>query len=110
MPCLRDTEANPVPIGRHVWAWRILGLAAVIALTEFAVLQISERLRERYPLTSFDRSRDAEQIVSLRSYAARRRLGSFLPPNDAELSLRETMLQSVLARSLPIRQKFENGR
>ena len=99
-----------MPIGKHVWAWRILGLAAVIALTEFAVLQLWQRLEERYPLNSFERSRDAEQIVSLRSYAARRRLGSFLPPGDAELSIREALLQSVLARSLPIRQKFENGR
>ena len=97
-------------IGKHLWAWRILGLAAVFALTELAVIQLTERLRERYPLTSFERSRDAEQIVSLRSYAARRRLGSFLPPEDAELSLREALLQSVLARSLPIRQSFENGR
>src|SRR5262245_34311913 len=103
-------EALTVPIGKHGWAWTILGLAGAIALTEVAVLRIWERLEERYPLTSFERSRDAEQMVSLRSYAARRRLGSFLPPGDAQLSIREALLQSVLARSLPIRQTFDKGR
>jgi len=111
VPCLSwGAEVSAVPIGKHGWAWTILGLAAAFALTEFAIVQITERLEERYPLTSFERSRDAEQIVSLRSYAARRRLGSFLPPEDAQISLREALLQSILARSLPIRQTFENGR
>jgi hypothetical protein len=68
------------------------------------------RVRETYPLIRIERSREAQRLVNLRAYAARESLGSFLPRDDAQLAIRESLLQDVLARSLPIRQEFEGGR
>lgn len=83
----------------------ILGALAVLLLTLFW-----NRVEERYPLLRFERNREPQRLVNLREYAARERSGSLLPPGDVQLALRESLLQDVLARSLPIRQKFENGR
>ncbi len=68
------------------------------------------RVRESYPLIRIERSREAQRLVNLRAYAARESLGSLLPRDDAQLAIRESLLQDVLARSLPIRQEFEGGR
>jgi hypothetical protein len=104
-------EARAVPERKKPWRGaRGIGLVAILALAAVAGYQLWRRLEERYPLASFERSREAEQIVSLRSYAARERLGSFLPPGDAQLAIRENLLQRILAGSLPFRQKFEDGR
>lgn len=87
----------------------LLGLALVVlAVTAGRLLWL--RLSERYPLVRFERSRYVQQLVTLRSYEARGQQGSFLPTGHAQLAIRESMLQNVLARSLPIRQTFEEGR
>ncbi len=89
---------------------RILTAAGLLTLAAITGFQIWRRLEESYPLVHFDRTREAQQLASLRSYAAREKLGSFLPPGDAQLAIREAFLQDVLVRSLPIRQGFERGR
>src|SRR6476660_3884223 len=71
---------------------------------------LSRRLEESYPLLRFQRSREAQRMANLRGYAGRERLGSLLPPGDAQLAIRVTLLQDILARSLPIRQEFDGGR
>ena len=50
---------------------------------------------------SWERSRRAQQLLTLRSYAARAGFGSLLPATDAVLAFHEEFLQSVLERSLP---------
>jgi len=83
-------------------------LIAVLAVVALTVLY--NRLEERYPLLRFERRVEAQRLINLRGYASRERLGSFLPPNDAQLAIRESLLQDILARSLPIREKFEDGK
>ena len=84
----------------------LIGVLAVLALT-----LLWRRLEESYPLLRFERRVDAQRLTNLRGYASReRRLGSFLPPGDAQLAIRESLLQDILARSLPIREKFEHGK
>jgi hypothetical protein len=68
------------------------------------------RLEESYPLLRFERRVEAQRLINLRGYASRERLGSFLPPNDAQLAIRESLLQDILTRSLPIRETFEDGK
>ena len=82
-----------------------IGVLAVLALT-----LLWRRLEESYPLLRFERRVDSQRIINLRGYASRERLGSFLPPGDVQLAIRESLLQDVLARSLPIREVFEDGR
>jgi hypothetical protein len=83
----------------------LIGALALLALTV-----LWRRVEESYPLLRLERSREAQRLVNLRAYAARERLGSFLPPGDVQLAIQESMLQDVLARSLPIRQDFADGR
>lgn len=83
---------------------------AIVILAAFAAYRLRSRLQERYPLVKFEQTRDAQQFVSLRQYAAREQLGSFLPAGDAQLAIGERLLRDVLTRSLPIRQTFEHGR
>jgi hypothetical protein len=99
-----------VPLKRSALAWRLLAglLLAALAVTAGRLLWL--RLSERYPIVRFERSRYVQQLVTLRSYEARGAQGSFLPTGHAQLAIRESMLQNVLARSLPIRQSFEEGR
>ena len=79
-------------------------------LGAYAATRLRWRLQERYPLVKFEQTREAQQYVSLRQYAAREELGSFLPSGDAQIAIRERLLRDVLTRSLPIRQTFEKGR
>jgi hypothetical protein len=97
------------PTTHRRWPRFLVG-AIVGALAVIAVTLVWRRVEERYPLIRFERTREAHRLVNLRAYAARERLGSFLPPGDAQLAIRENLLQDVLARSLPIRQEFEDGR
>jgi hypothetical protein len=83
----------------------LIGVLAVLAIT-----LLWRRVEESYPLLRIERSREAQRLINLRAYAARERLGSFLPHGDAQLAIRESLLQDVLARSLPIREEFEGGR
>jgi len=83
----------------------LIGVLAVLTLT-----LLWRRLEESYPLLRFQRSREAQRMANLRGYAGRERLGSFLPPGDAQLAIRVSLLQDILARSLPIRQEFDGGR
>jgi hypothetical protein len=98
---------RPTKTGRWL---RILVGAAIAALAVVALTLLWRRISERYPLVRFERTREAQRLVNLRAYAAREPLGSFLPQGDAQLAIRESLLQDILARSLPIRQKFEDGR
>lgn len=84
------------------WVGALIGVLAVIVLT-----LIYRRLEETYPLLRFERRVEAQRLINLRGYASRERLGSFLPPGDAQLAIRESLLQDILRRSLPIREKFE---
>ena len=86
----------------------LAGVVLVLAVT--AGIRLWRRLDESYPLVQFERSRAAQEIVSLNLYAARERFGSLLPQGDAQLALREVFLRDVLERSLPIHRTFENGR
>ena len=99
-----------MPLKRGALAGRILAGIVLVALAAYAGRVLWLRLSERYPLVRFERSRYVQQLVTLRSYEARGAQGSFLPVGHAQLAIRESMLQSVLARSLPIRQEFEEGR
>lgn len=83
----------------------LIGVLSVVALT-----LLYRRLEESYPLLRFERRVEAQRLINLRGYASRERLGSFLPPNDAQLAIRESLLQDILTRSLPIREKFEDGK
>jgi hypothetical protein len=83
----------------------LIGVLAVVALT-----LLYRRLEESYPLLRFERRVESQRLINLRGYASRERLGSFLPPRDAQLAIRESLLQDILARSLPIREKFEDGK
>ena len=83
----------------------LIGALAIVALT-----LLWRRLEESYPLLRFERRVEAQRLINLRGYAARERLGSFLPPGDTQLAIRESLLQDILTRSLPIRESFENGR
>ncbi len=98
------TRAKLIPAARVA-----LGVVA-LALAVFAGVRIWRRLDESYPLVQFERSREAQEIVSLNLYAARERFGSLLPQGDAQLALREVLLRDVLERSLPIRRTFQDGR
>ncbi|HET9951396.1 MAG TPA: hypothetical protein VFS09_06335 [Candidatus Eisenbacteria bacterium] len=89
---------------------RYLVGALIAALVVLALTLFWHRVEGTYPILRFERSREAQRVANLRAYAARERLGSFLPPGDVQLALRESLLQDILARSLPIRQTFENGR
>lgn len=82
----------------------------IVVLAAYAATRLRWRLEERYPLVKFERTREAQQFVSLRQYAAREKLGSFLPSGDAQIAIGEHLLRDVLTRSLPIRQTFEKGR
>ncbi|HEX5031717.1 MAG TPA: hypothetical protein VFX78_09695 [Candidatus Eisenbacteria bacterium] len=86
----------------------LAGVALVLAVV--AGVRLWWRLDESYPLVQFERSRAAQEIVSLNLYAARERFGSLLPQGDAQIALREVFLRSVLERSLPIHRTFEDGR
>ena len=86
----------------------LAGVAIVLAVV--AGFQLWRRLDESYPLVQFERSRAAQEIVSLNLYAARERFGSLLPQGDAQLALREVFLRDVLERSLPIHRTFEDGK
>ncbi len=87
------------------WVGALIGVLAVITLT-----LAYRRLEETYPLLRFERRVEAQRLINLRGYASRERLGSFLPPGDAQLAIRESLLQDILTRSLPIREKFEGGK
>jgi hypothetical protein len=89
---------------------RILLGAVTLALAVVAGVKLWHRLDESYPLVQFERSREAQQIISLNLYAAREHFGSLLPQGDAQLAIREVLLRDVLERSLPIRRTFEDGR
>ena len=89
---------------------RYLAGALIGALVILAVTVLWQRVEESYPLLRIERSRESQRLVNLRAYAARESLGSFLPRDDVQLAIRESLLQDVLARSLPIRQEFEGGR
>lgn len=89
---------------------RYLVGALIGALVVFGLTVLWRRVEESYPLLRFERGREVQRLVNLRAYAARERLGSLLPPGDVQLAIRESLLQDVLARSLPIRQEFDNGR
>ena len=89
---------------------QVLLWIAIFMLAAYAFTRLRWRLEERYPLVKFERTREAQQFVSLGQYAAREKLGSFLPPGDAQIAIGEHLLRDVLARSLPIRQSFERGR
>jgi len=80
------------------------------ALAVLALLLLWRRIEESYSVLRIERSREAQRLTNLRAYAARERLGSLLPPSDAQLAIRESLLQDVLARSLPIHQEFGGGR
>lgn len=99
-----------MPLKRGALAGRLLAGIVLVALAVYAGRVLWLRLSERYPLVRFERSRYVQQLVTLRSYEARGSRGPFLPAGHAQLAIRESMLQSVLAASLPIRQEFENGR
>jgi len=90
--------------------FQILLWIAIAVLGTYAFTRLRWRLEERYPLVKFEQTRDAQQFVSLRQYAAREELGSFLPSHDAQIAIGERLLRDVLTRSLPIRQSFEQGR
>jgi hypothetical protein len=62
------------------------------------------------PLAAIGPGHRALQLATLRAYAARGEQGSLLPQTDAVIAIREQFLQRVIARSLPFRQSFENGR
>ena len=83
----------------------IIGVLAVLL-----IILLWHRLDESYPLLRAERGRESQRQTNLRAYAARESLGSFLPQDDVQLAIRESLLQDVLARSLPIRQEFEGGR
>ena len=83
----------------------LIGVLTVVALT-----LVWRRLEESYPLLRFERRVESQRLINLRGYASRERLGSFLPPGDAQLAIRESLLQDILARSLPIREKFKDGK
>src|SRR6185503_16009080 len=83
----------------------VIGVLLVVVVT-----LLWQRLNESYPLLRAERSRESQRLVNLRAYAARESLGSILPRDDVQLAIRESLLQDVLARSLPIRQEFEGGR
>src|SRR6185295_16090455 len=86
-------------------------IGALISVLAFVALTILyRRLEESYPLLRFERRVEAQRLINLRGYASRERLGSLLPPHDAQLAIRESLLQDILARSLPIREKFEDGK
>ena len=85
--------------------WVVIIAASVLALTF-----LWRRIDESYPLLHTERSRESQRLVSLRAYAARESLGTLLRRDDVHLAIRESLLQDVLARSLPIRQEFEGGR
>jgi hypothetical protein len=84
--------------------------ALIVVLAVVALTLLYRRLEESYPLLRFERRVEAQRLINLRGYASREQLGSFLPPNDAQLAIRESLLQDILSRSLPIREKFENGK
>ena len=85
--------------------WAVIAAAGALALT-----LVWRRIDESYPLLHTERSRESQRLANLRAYAARESLGVLLPRNDVQLAIRESLLQDVLARSLPIRQEFEGGR
>ena len=89
---------------------QVLLLAVVVVLAGYAFVRLKWRLEETYPLVKFERTRVAQQFVSLRQYSAREKLGYFLPPGDAQIAIGERLLRDVLTRSLPIRQTLEGGR
>ncbi len=89
---------------------RYLVGSIVGALVVLTLVLFWHRTEEKYPLLRFERSRESQRLANLRAYAARERLGSLLLPGDVQLALRESLLQDILARSLPIRQQFDNGR
>ena len=95
----------PVRRGVQVLIWTV-----VLVLAGYAFVRLKWRLEETYPLVRFERTRVAQQFVSLRQYSAREKLGSFLPPGDAQIAIGERLLRDVLTRSLPIRQTLEGGR
>lgn len=90
------------------WRWAIVG--GLLLLAAAAALFTWLRFTTRRPLAEFEESRLRHQIASLRLYAERRALPSFLPPGDAVLALREEFLQAVLDGSLPFRQRFADGK
>jgi len=89
---------------------RYLVRAVIGVLLVVVVTLLWQRINESYPLLRAERSRESQRLVNLRAYAARESLGSILPRDDVQLAIRESLLQDVLARSLPIRQEFEGGR
>jgi len=89
---------------------RYLLVVLIGVLTGLALILVWKRLDESYPLLRVERSRESQRLINLRAYADRESLGSFLPRGDVQLAIRESLLQDVLARSLPIRQEFEGGR
>ena len=91
--------------GFRAFLWTVL-----VVLAGYAGIRLWWRLEETYPLVKFEGSRESQQFISLRQYAAREQLGSFLPPGDAQIAVGERLLRDVLTRSLPIRQRFEGGR
>ena len=89
---------------------RFLLWVAIVAASVLALTFLWRRIDESYPLLHTERSRESQRLVNLRAYAARESTGTLLPREDVQLAIRESLLQDVLARSLPIRQEFEGGR
>jgi hypothetical protein len=89
---------------------RLILAVVALVLAVVAGVRLWWRLNESYPLVQFERSRAAQEIVSLNLYAARERFGSLLPQGDTQLALREVFIRDVLERSLPIHRTFEDGR
>lgn len=106
--------AHPDPLRRQastrLTTMGALGLASVLLLgLGLAILLLLPRGSARRPM-DFEQGRLVRRIAALRVYAEREKLGSLLPQGDAVLSIREPLLQSAVARSLPFRQDFEDGR
>jgi hypothetical protein len=87
----------------------LLGVLAVLSVLAAAGYVYLQRTPPP-PLVTADLAAGARQRAALETYAARAALGSFLPPDDAVIAIREQFLQDVLDRSLPWRQTFEDGR
>ena len=108
MPAVvRPSRSQPT----HLLPRLILGLLAACVVLAAAGYVWLRFMRDRAePLARAELTTEARQQSALATYAARAALGSFLPPADAVIGIREAFLQNVLDRSLPWRQSFDEGR